>query len=455
MAQGSQKLLPPAVLAIAALIVGCLAMAPAEAAGPGDGSQPLPGYTVDNPPLQPLNTPAGPTTVRQGVYRHAAYDLEIPPRWNGELVMWAHPFQGTDPVLSLDTPEFGLRRLLVDSGYAWAGSSFTETGWDVGSGVVSTHDLALFAAQLLPHRPSRNYLVGISMGGQVVARSLEQYPLFYAGALPMCGVLGDDRIFDYTADLNLVAQDLAGIRGYPLPADYQSTVLPAIEQVLGIDGLAPGEQPRNALGRQFEAIAIQRAGGQRPGVESAFSYWVNNGIFSWRPDDGGPLITNYMRLAQNALTRYSPNQPVDVNAGVQRILPVDLADRLDPGLTEIPRIFGNPQVPVLTLHDVADLLVPLSMEQIYAREVAARGQSNMLVQRVVRGVDHCDFTPAEVAAAWTSLTHWVQAGRAARPAGDSVFDGLTAPDYGCRFTDPSAYGEPNYPTRTLLPPCPG
>lgn len=337
-------------MAFAALIVGCLGMAPAEAAGPGDGSQPLPGYTVENPPLQSLATPYGNTTVRQGIYRRAAFDLEVPPHWNGQLVMWAHPFQGTDPVLTLDMPEFGLRQLLVDTGYAWTGSSFTETGWDVGSGVLATHDLALYAAQLLPHPPSRRYLVGISMGSQVVARSLEQYPHFYAGALPMCGVLGDDRFFDYIADLNLVAQDLAGVRAYPTPGDYQSTVLPVIEQALGIDGLTPGEQPRNLLGRQFEAIAVQQSGGQRPGIGSAFAYWVNNGLFQLDlPDDGGPLITNFMRLAQNAFTDYSPNQPVDVNAGVQRILPADLADRLDPGLTEIPRVFGNPQVPVLTL----------------------------------------------------------------------------------------------------------
>jgi dienelactone hydrolase len=458
MFRGIRTAAPAVFAALVALIVSCLNGAAQAAGPPGDGSQPLPGYTVDNPPLAPLSTPDGNTAVYQGIYRHAAYDLEVPPHWNGQLVMWAHPFQGTAPVLTLDTPEFGLRQLLVDSGYAWAGSSFTETGWDVGSGVVSTHDLALFTGQLLHRKPSRTYLVGISMGGQVVARSLEQYPYFYAGALPMCGTLGDHRLFDYIADLNLVAQDLAGIRAYPTPPDYQTTVLPAIEAALGISGLAAGEQPRNALGRQFEAITIQRAGGERPGIESAFSYWANNGLFQLdTADDGGPLITNPMRLAQNLLTRYTPSQPVDVNRSVQRIVPTDLADRLDPGLTEIPRVAGNPQVPVLTLHDVGDLLVPLSMEQIYAREVAAHGQSDLLVQRVIRGADHCDFAPAEVAAAWTALTDWVRNGPAARPAGDTVLDprALAAPDYGCRFTDPSAYGDPNYPTRSLFARCPG
>lgn len=456
MARGTRRTLSRALLATGALIACVTGLVPAEASSATDpGSQPLPGYTVNNPPLAPLSTPYGTTTIRQGVYRHAAYDLEIPPHWNGELVMWAHPFQGTDPVLTLDTPEFGLRQLFVDSGYAWAGSSYTETGFDVGSGVSSTHDLAVYVRQFLQRAPSRTYLVGISMGSQVVARSLEQYPLFYGGALPMCGTLGDDRLFDYFADENLVAQDLAGIRAYPIPADYQSTVLPQIEQRLGIDNLTGSEQPRTAAGRQFEAILAQLSGGARSGLAAAFNYWVANGLFQLdTPDDGGPLITNFMRLAQNAVTRYAPNQPVDVNRTVQRILPVDLAGRLDPGLTEIPRVFGDPRVPVLTMHDVGDLLVPLSMEQDYAREVAAHGQSNLLVQRVVRGADHCDFSPAEAADAWTALTGWVHGG--AKPAGDSVLDPRTvsAPDYGCRFTDPSVYGSPDYPTRTLFARCP-
>ncbi|HTZ44086.1 MAG TPA: hypothetical protein VMB79_09500, partial [Jatrophihabitans sp.] len=427
------------LLGSAALVAGCLS-GTATAATADGGSQPLPGYTVDNPPLPPLQTPAGPSTVYQGVYHHAAYDVEVPPHWNGELVMWAHPYQGTDPVLTLDAPEFGLRQLLLDEGYAWAGSSFALTGWDVGSGVTSEHDLALYAGQLLHRRPSRIYFAGISMGSQVVARSLEQYPHLYAGALPMCGVLGDDRMFDYVADVNLVAQDLAGVHAYPFPADYQSTVVPAMLDRLGLSQLAPGEQPANPLGRQLEAVTVNRAGGERPGVDAAFTYWANNGLFYFgAPDDGGPLIDNVMRLAQNAVTRYAPNSPVNVNATVQRITPEDLADRLNPGLTAIPRVFGDPSVPVLTLHDSGDLLVPLSMEQDYARRVAAHGTSNLLVQRVIRGADHCDFSPNEVADAWHSLVRWVLHGPSARPAGDDVLDPavLASPGYGCRFTDES------------------
>ncbi|MGI8666644.1 MAG: alpha/beta hydrolase family protein [Jatrophihabitans sp.] len=425
----------------------------------GSGSQPPPGFTIDNPPLPPLATTGGFTTVLQGIHDHAGYAIEVPPHWNGQLVLWAHPFNGTGSVLSFDPPEFGLRQLFVDQGYAWAASSFTDNGFDVGSGVRSTHELAVFAAQLLHRQPSRRYLVGISMGGQVVARSLEQYPRYYSGAMPMCGSLGDDRLFDYIADTNLVAQDLAGIRAYPIPADYQSEILPAIENALGIADLSPGQQPTNALGRQFEASTVRQSGGNRPGAQAAFSYWVSNGLFQLTaPDDGGSLADNYLRVAQNLFTRYSPNTPLDLNRTVQRIAPADLIARLDPGLSALPHVVGDPQVPVLTLHGLGDLAVPLSMEQDYARRVAAHGETNLLVQRVIREASHCEYSPVETATAWDDLVRWVRsAAHAARPAGDSLLDPrvLASPGYGCRFTDQSAYADPtDFPTRSLYPRCP-
>ena len=68
---------------------------------------------------------------------------------------------------------------------------------------------------MIGHRAKRTYIAGVSMGGHVIGRSLEQYPRFYDGALPMCGVLGDQELFDYFLDYNLVAQDLADRPAYP------------------------------------------------------------------------------------------------------------------------------------------------------------------------------------------------------------------------------------------------
>jgi hypothetical protein len=71
-----------------------------------------------------------------------------------------------------------------------------------------------------------------------------------------------------------------------------------------------------------------------------------------------------------------------------------------------------------------------------------------VVQRAIRGVGHCDFTPTELVTGFTDLVRWVEAG--VHPNGDDVLDPavVAAPTYGCQFTTA---------TRNLGPftaPCP-
>jgi len=124
------------------------------------------------------------------------------------------------------------------------------------------------------------------------------------------------------------------------------------------------------------------------------------------------------------------------------------AGRVQHGMANVPVVNGTPEIPVLTLHDVGDLFVPFSMEQVYAGRVAAAGRSQLLVQRAIRGVRHCDFTSTEFVRGFTDLVRWVEQG--VRPAGDDVLTPAVVadPNYGCTFTTA---------TRNLGPfsaPCP-
>ena len=431
------------------LLAGVLFVGAAPAtAHPGNGGEPLPGYTIQNPPLPPLVINGEETRVKQGTHNHAAYIIEVPSNWNGDLVMWAHGFRGQGTVLYPDTPAFGLRAKLLNQGYAWAASSYYANGYDIKAGVLSTKDLAvLFRTVVRP--PHRTYITGVSMGGHVIGRSLEQYPGFYAGALPMCGVLGDQVLFDYFLDYNLAAQTIAGVPAYPVPADYLTTAVPRIQVTLGLAGLRPGgPDTTNDLGKQLRAITANRSGGPRPGTDAAFAIW-NDYLFGLAvPGDGETPAQRPGQIATNVFTRYTPNTPVDVNSTVPRIRPENLAQRLSPGLTQIPKIAGRPSAPVLTLHNLGDLFVPFSMEQAYATDVAWHGKSRLLVQRAIRSAQHCEFSPIEVGTAWDDLVRWVRAGK--KPAGDDVRR-TSAETYGCRFTDATAYATG---TRPLYSACP-
>ena len=318
--------------------------------------------------------------------------------------------------------------------------------------MLSTHDLVGHFADLVKS-PASVYLVGVSMGGHVTGRSVEQYPHFYVGALPMCGVLGDDGLFDFFMDENLVAQDLAGVPDYPPTADYLTADVPTIEENLGLDGIVPGGTPTNELGTQYRSIVINQSGGARPGANNAFSFWYSFHFpFTlWTPDNGGTLAQNPGRVATNVGTVYEPDAPFEVNGTVQRVAPTDPVDRLRANLTQSPRIMGRPVVPVLTLHDLGDLFVPFSMEEIYAHEAAQHHRSDLVVQRAIRAANHCEFSPNEVGQAWDDLTHWVATG--VRPAGDNVADPATVadPNFGCAFTDSTVYATG---TRPLFAPCP-
>ncbi|MEV1289809.1 hypothetical protein [Micromonospora sp. NPDC049679] len=440
-----------AVTAGLALIAGLAGAAPAHAHGvPGD--RPLPGYTIDNPPLPPALVHGQPSRVRQGVHRHAAYTIEVPPRWNGELLMWAHGYRGQGSVLTVDPPGFGLRQRVLDQGYAWAASSYSGNGFDIRAGVLGTRELAQLFGELV-RRPHRTYLAGVSMGGYIIGRSLEQYPGFYDGALPMCGVMGDQTLLDFFLDYNLVAQALAGVPAYPLPADYLSNAVPRIQARLGLGGMTPtAPEPANDLGRQLRAITVERSGGPRPGADAAFAVWKDF-LFGISATAAGQTPAQRPgQLATNVFTRYQPNSPVNVNAAVRRVAPENLRERLSPALTQVPRIDGRPSAPVLSLHGLGDLFVPFSMEQAYRTDVARHGRSGLLVQRAIRTAQHCEFSDAEVGTAWEDLVRWVRSGH--RPGGDPVADRavVSRPDYGCRFSDPAAYAG-GVGTRRLYPAC--
>jgi len=360
--------------------------------------------------------------------------------------MWAHGFRG--PALELTVDNHPLRAFLIVNGYAWAASSFSRNDYDVAQGVKDTHALTqLFNA--IVGRPDLVYLTGASMGGHITAAAIEQYPQEYAGAMPVCGVLGDHELFDFYLDYNLVAATLAGVQTTfpPDPAAWAQAV-PQITGTLAVawpNGLTTD-------GQHLKALTELRSGGERPLFDAAWVAWASfllqfGSLDGTVPRSPGVVVDNTDAVYQfDTDPAISPAEQA-LNDAVLRVAQ-EPAGRVEHGVANVPVVNGTPPVPVLTLHTIGDLFVPFSMEQIYAARVAASGRSDLLVQRAVRGVQHCDFTAAELVRGFTDLVRWVE-GRV-RPPGDEVLDPAVVadPNYGCAFTTA---------TRNLGPftaPCP-
>jgi hypothetical protein len=390
-----------------------------------------PQYFVDETKL-PFDALAGTETTRLwGVQGGAGYRIEVPANWNGELVLYAHGFRGGGLELTVSNPP--IRKYLIDHGYAWAASSYATNGYDVTQGVKDMHDLGTRFNGLVGN-PSRVYFTGTSMGGHITGVAIEQYPNAYDGAMPMCGVMGDNKLFDYFVENHLVAHALTGlVVPFPFPANYSTTIVPQLRAAFG----SPFPTTLTPLGQKYASVVENQSGGRRPMFDPGFRFAATGGNFLLAQGVGGGegtrtnVDTVYQIDADPALSA----EELALNAAIRRI-DLDPQARHKQGLAGVPAIAGRLAMPVLSMHTLGDLFVPFSMEQIYARRAAANGDADRLVTRAIRDINHCGFATTEMERAFADLANWVANG--VKPAGDDILTPAVVahPNFGCTFSVP-------------------
>jgi hypothetical protein len=451
-------------------------------------------HAVDEAALRATLTPADPAALRGhgafgplpgaatdrwvGVLDGAAYQIEVPKDWNGQLVMYAHGYRGTGSALTVAPPR--IRRHLVANGYAWAASSYTANHYDVRAGVEDTNALALAFTRIARENgrtldePTRRFVTGHSMGGHVAAAAVERETLErarnrvrYDGAVPMCGVMGDLALYDGFAAYQAAALHLAGVRVDALPPENWAAIEPKLRERFFSTFPAPSVPGvLTADGRRLQQVWTHLSGGERPGADLALTLPPGGGGYT--PTVWGAFSRD--GTAQGVLARPGvdsrgivfrlPGDPAaeaELNRSALRVAADPRANlpRRD-GLRWIPVLHAQVSVPVVSIHTLGDGYVWFSMQQVYRRRADAAGTADRLVQRAMRGVGHCDFTLAEEEEAFDAMTTWVRSGR--KPRGDEVLDAATvaAPTYGCRFS--RAPREEDAPLvkslRSRLPACP-
>jgi len=417
---------------------------------PCDGFEPLPG-----------------ASIFCGELNGAGYRVEVPDNWNGDLFVWAHGLRLYSQYLFVEDPP--IRAWLIENGYAWAASSYRANELDVAVGVKDTHLLTEYFNGLVA-KPDHVYLSGQSMGGAVTVNAIEQYPNTYDGAMPTCGTLDTYQNLDYTFDYYALSNALAGEEAvFPIPTGYSTTGYPIVKSKLE---LFPGTYPftLNAQGQKLKDGLEILGGGERPTYDQAFLLWYGIAAFydgqlpgnfiidfgTFGPDDLISVTGANGNFIDNMDTIYQFDTDPALSAEEQTINEIILRVAADPqarkpaGLKNIPTASGKITIPVLSMHQLGDLFVPFSLEQIYAQKVAAHGASGLLVQRAYRDIMHCGFSEEELVTSFVDLVNWVENG--VKPAGDNILDpaAVADPDFGCNFTFPDRL----YPAPLSIPACP-
>ena len=367
------------------------------------------------------------------------YALYIPANWNGDAVYYAHGIRAPEPFapISLDDQDnfFAVRDALGALGYAFAYSSFSENGLAVKDGAQRTHQLRGLLSSELPSTPQRSYVAGYSLGALVALELGERFPTEYNGVLTMCGMVGGTPLeLQYVGDVralfdyyypNVLPGNVISVPPTPLtPAEVQARVIAAITPTpgnpgatLGLYAIASTAQtplayaPVGSLGDP-SSPAFQSLVGSL--VTALYYQLLGTPDVLGRTHGHSPYdnrsVTYTMgtpALPSPALAPVISAMIAGANAGVTRYdMPPDAASYLDHNYTPS----GDLRIPVVSVHNMWDPLVPFFHEPALATAAALGGGSANLVQRAVPAYGHCVFPTPLVVSSFETLANWVKSG---------------------------------------------
>jgi dienelactone hydrolase len=379
-----------------------------------------------------------------GKYDGGLYRIEIPGKWNGELMLSAHGYVANGGAngsrLRVGNP--GIREHLIEQGFAWAASSYRCNGYVPGQGLQDTMALTdLFTRFNNGNAPRRVYLTGTSMGGHVALLGMHEFPTSFAGGLAMCPA--GPELFDYFAAVAAGAEAITGV-----PLKDTASVQQSLARMAEITGTPESYTDK---GRQLASLEIQLSGGPRP---FAVEGLASGGRFAGNISSGASSMAGGTAPTSRVTTNKAYKYALDAGLGLSS----DQLDRLvrrkeaDGSVRnpmgpydELVPFDGKIERPLVTMHGTGDLFVPIHLERALNKAVAAAGKQNLLVQRIYRIAGHCQFSVPEQARAFDDLVKWVRDG--AKPEGDDINADFR--DAGRKFTTPLRDNDPG--TLTITP----
>lgn len=377
------------------------------------------------------------------------FAIAFPKDWKGEGLVYAHGYStpGTPVAVAADPVEAntggGVLKAAYRDGVAAGHSAYDKDGLGVETGTLNTKRLRDFMVKLGARRV---YAAGDSMGGSIVVTLLETYPDAFAGGLARCGVVDSwktllGQLYDMRAAYNFLT---AGTP-YAIPGttDVRRSAISSAPPA-GFTGDAAA-YVWSQLGKvAAPVLALYAAAQKDPDGREARIVRQVTAIGGFAVDPGAlafPLVTAALGAddiaataggqpwgnigkvyASNTLT---PAEAAALNKGIQRVTADPKA--LD-YLTRWHEASGNFRVPLVTMHNRIDSLVPHEQQTALVETVAKAGHADKLAAYTVppkraplpvggaEAYTHCGFSEEQTVASWRALHDWVTSGRKPLPS---------------------------------------
>ncbi|MGA7157662.1 MAG: alpha/beta hydrolase [Acidobacteriaceae bacterium] len=387
------------IAAIARLLPAVLLLMSLPSAGASVGAAAPPPPTPSHKLV--LQSRAGITEV--GLLNGAAYRIDVPKHWNHALVVYYHGYALQPVTFHLAARLTGHSAPFFERHYAVIQSAYSQTGWALQQAYPETEALRRYFARRYG-QPSETYVAGSSMGGQLVAITLELNPKPYLGGLDMCGSVGPTYVnfnerFALRAAFDYYFPDVMP-RLVPVPSNFE-------------DSLADRDKVLDALrDNPVGAMEMRNLTGMHTDSDLAhdIAYWTYI-VKDLQQRAGGNPFDN-RNVVYAGTSPINSGDDFELNAGVRRYRASPQARAY---LVRHYTPTGHLGRPMLALHTIYDPIVQMSQLELYGYKVQAAGAGQNLVQQIVDREGHCDFTDEEIGEAFEELVRWSEGGLRPQP----------------------------------------
>jgi pimeloyl-ACP methyl ester carboxylesterase len=345
--------------------------------------------------------PAGTTASGALPGSGALYLICVPPEWNGSVVVYAHGYVNPfDPVAIQDDVVAGLRvsQIVTGLGYAFATTSYRNNGLIVFEAEQDLQRVVSTFQRLFGPVPGATVVVGVSEGALVAVLASERNPQLFDGALAACGPVGDfatqinylndfrvlfDFFFPGVIPGSVIAIPDAVIQAWLLPLGAPGSLQTVVLASLAANPVATAQLLAAAGITLPPSPPPELVGGT---VLRLLNYNIL-GTLDAQQQLGGQPFDNTNRIYPS---------PVDNEAVPRFEADQSALSHMEAMLTTD----GKLSVPVVTIHNLFDPVVPYGQEALYAAKVQQAGASALLTQipgaQLSSPFGHCTFTLAVV-----------------------------------------------------------